>query len=213
MCSLCVRHSTNSTSSICVISPAPMGSVRICVFISYPSQYPSMGSSFVQRGDSPVVGVLFGFNSLTSKIPHGSKDLVRFRADPTIVRARPFVFRTFASHLCFRHVHLRCLRHSFVTACAPAARTRKSLDSVSSPLVVHRRTDHANRVLPLRLPCTTTTTGKWDKMCSLCVRHSTNSTSHMCHQPCADGECENMCVYKLPILMPLHGELFCPEGG
>ena len=25
--------------------------------------------------------------------------------------------------------------------------------------------------------------------------------------------CENVCVHKLPIPIPLHGELFCPEGG
>ena len=30
---------------------------------------------------------------------------------------------------------------------------------------------------------------------------------HTC--PC----CENICVYKLPIPIPLYGELFCPEGG
>ena len=38
----------------------PQGLGECMVFVSCPSQCPPMGSSFVQRKDSPVVGVLFG---------------------------------------------------------------------------------------------------------------------------------------------------------
>ena len=130
-----------------------------------------MGSSFVQRGDSTVVGVLFGHTVQQQKSCMVAKTWFDSAfTDPTIVRARPHLRfapllpsrappsyfaplltsrapQMLTSFLCSRidcaHTNTKNTKFEF----------EKSRDpSISSPLVVHRRTDHEKSSLASACP-------------------------------------------------------------